>query len=522
MKDEDDPFPKLRKLGAEMGLDPERVNAAFDRACAGSNGESSQSQSGPTPLVRELPPPQPFPVAALGGVLAPAAKALMEIVQVPDALAANSVLAASALAAQAHTNVQTLGGPKPLSLYVLTVAASGDRKSACDDLALVPVREFARQRLVTYKADLTEWERAQAGVKLDRTRKREQAKDGDEYAAALGELKDEPQPRKPWFICSEPTAEGLVLSLAEGQYAQGIFTDEGGQFIGSHAFSDESELRTIALMSRLWQGSPIDRVRAKDREHVILHGRRLSVHPLCQPDVAAQMLGKSLYRSQGFLARWLIAAPESLAGSRLHNPQAPEAVADNRLRRYWLAVRQLLERSPVEDHDVGGLDPPCLGLSPEAQQLLAQAYNDLERAQARGGKFEAVREWAGKAAEHACRIAGVLTAIGEPAAINVSVETMRGALELTRYYLAEYERLIGIAGISEEMRSADLLLKWITRRKLGTLTSREVMRLGPNSIRGADKAKAAIRALVEYEWLSTEDGKTYLVHPAAFKTQDES
>jgi hypothetical protein len=65
----------------------------------------------------------------------------MEHVQVPDALAAHAVLGFAALAAQAHANVQTLGGPRPISLYMLTVAESGERKTAADMLAGVAVHD---------------------------------------------------------------------------------------------------------------------------------------------------------------------------------------------------------------------------------------------------------------------------------------------------------------------------------------------------------------------------------------------
>ena len=102
---------------------------------------SQVSQSQPVPLVRQVPPAEPYPIDALSPIIGPAARALMEHVQVPDALAAHAVLGFAALAAQAHANVQTLGGPRPISLYMLTVAESGERKTAADMLAGVAVHD---------------------------------------------------------------------------------------------------------------------------------------------------------------------------------------------------------------------------------------------------------------------------------------------------------------------------------------------------------------------------------------------
>ncbi len=492
------------------------IEAVTKRSDNASCSTGSRVAAGATPLMRPVPPPEPYPVDALGPVLAPAARALAELVQVPEALAAGCVLATAALVAQKQANVQTLGGVRPLALFVLTIAGSGDRKSAADRVALAPVDEHVRKMHASYEAELAEWERAKEAGKLDRANARKAAGSGDEYAEALREIAAEPKPRKPWIVCSEPTAEGLVKSLADGQYAQGIFTDEGGQFIGGHALSEEAELRTIAMLSRLWQGDRIDRVRATDSEHVVLYGRRLSMHLLVQPDVATRMLGKPLYRSQGFLARWLIAGPDSLAGTRLHDPMRPQPDDDPRIRRFWHALGELLAAPANEDREVGGLNPPCLALTPEARSLLVQAYDEIERAQARDGALEGVREWASKAAEHACRIAGVLTLTSDPTAHAVTAETMAGALALTQFYLSEYVRLVGSGDVPENIRHAQELLDWLRQKKRTTVTARNVMQFGPSrAIRHGDAAKAALRTLAEHGWLTTEDGKTYVVNQAA-------
>ena len=475
----------------------------------------------PTPLVRPLPPAAPYPLEALGAVLGPAARAIAEIVQVPAALAANTVLASAALAAQAHANVQTLGGARPLSLYVLTVAESGDRKSAADAVALEPVSAYTRRLVQTHDSEVAQYELAAAARKLARSNARKAHEDApDEYAAALAEIGNEPEPRKPWVICREPTSEGLMHSLADGQYSQGIFSDEGGQFLGGYALSAESELRTIAMLSQAWQGSPLDRVRATHGEHVTLYGRRLSQHLLLQPMVAVRLLGRELYRGQGFLARWLIGAPESLAGTRQHDPSRPEPEKDPRIRRYTHAIGHLLEKPITEDPQVGGLVLPCLALTPEARALLVAAYNEVERAQAPQGELASVREWASKAAEHVCRIAAVLTLVADPGAILVPGEMVQRAIELMRFYLGEYQRVIGTLAVSPEIQQAQALLEWVQRKQLPTVTARRVMQFGPNAIRSADMAHAALSTLVEHHWLTCTDGKTCVVHPLAF-TEDK-
>ena len=96
----------------------------------------------PRPLIESNPAAEPYPVQALGGILGPAVERMAEVIGVPQALAAQSVLAASALATQGHAGLQLDGRSYPLSLYLITVAASGDRKTAADRCALLPARQW--------------------------------------------------------------------------------------------------------------------------------------------------------------------------------------------------------------------------------------------------------------------------------------------------------------------------------------------------------------------------------------------
>jgi hypothetical protein len=76
----------------------ERVKETVD-------GSGEVKPEPPRPLMRELPPADPFPVDALGSVLAPAAGAIHDRVQAPLAICAQGVLAAATLAVQGHADI---------------------------------------------------------------------------------------------------------------------------------------------------------------------------------------------------------------------------------------------------------------------------------------------------------------------------------------------------------------------------------------------------------------------------------
>ena len=96
----------------------------------------------PRPLIRELPPADPFPVEALGDVLGAAAQGIHDRVQAPMAICGQSTLAAATLAAQGHADVQLpTNHVKPITNFFVSVAATGERKTATDHEALWPFRK---------------------------------------------------------------------------------------------------------------------------------------------------------------------------------------------------------------------------------------------------------------------------------------------------------------------------------------------------------------------------------------------
>lgn len=298
----------------------ERVRAAID------NSEEVVAE-GPRRLMRELPPADPFPVDALGDVLAPAAYAIHDRVQAPLAICGQSVLSAATLVVQAHVDVELpTGHSKPVSNFFVTIAEFGERKTACDTEALWPIRkrESALRELhaadfLTYTNDKTAWDKARdVAVKRGKGNR-------EHIKAALDALGPAPvPPLDPMLICPEPTFEGLCKLFAVGSPSLGIFASEGGQFIGGHGMSDDNKLRTATGLSSVWDGESIRRVRAGDGAS-ILPGRRLSMHLMVQPDVASILLNDRLLTSQGWLSRTLFTAPNSAAGMRKWREAAPQA-----------------------------------------------------------------------------------------------------------------------------------------------------------------------------------------------------
>ena len=118
--------------------------------------------SKPVPLNINNSPSIPFPVDALGESLAIYVRDKHRIINAPLPMCAQSVLATISLAAQPHANVEVDGRTSPISLFFLTVAESGERKSSDDNVTLKPIDDHEHDLQIRYQADLEEYKAREA------------------------------------------------------------------------------------------------------------------------------------------------------------------------------------------------------------------------------------------------------------------------------------------------------------------------------------------------------------------------
>lgn len=465
---------------------------------------------GPQPLVREIAPGAAYPVHALGPLRA-AVEAVQGMTQAPVAIPAQSALAVASLAVQGFADVETLGGPRPLSLYALTIARSGERKSACDAPLVAALRVHEKEQAKAQRSEMQSWANAHALWKGERDRILAEAKKGkgEKRVAAQADLEAlGPEPGAPPSAdrtVSEPTFEGLTKLFATGQPSLGLFSDEGGQFLGGHAMKSDNRQKTLTALNDLWQGNPIRRTRAGDG-HATLYGRRLAMHLMVQPTVARAFMADPLAADTGFLPRFLICEPPSAIGTRM---QANARRDDMALAEFSDRLRGILDTPLPMDIETRELQPRILELSTDARALLAGFADAIEAAQAPGGDLAHITGTASKAAEQAVRIAGVVTLWADPDAAMVTAQTMADAITLAQYYLSEASRLASAATISAEIDKAEALRKWLLESwPHPEVMARDVVQMGPNPLRETPKARAALGILERHGWIAPLDPGT--------------
>jgi hypothetical protein len=469
------------------------------RECLAQHEQARQ----PEPLRRALAPADPFPLDALGAILAPMARKLREVVQAPDALCGQSVFASAALAVQGHANVVNDGRVHPLTLFLIAIAESGERKTATDYAALWPHATRQKELHDDYKPALITYENQLDAYKKTRDEALRREKTQDARRQALNALGPAPEPPlEPLLLVREPTYEGIVRLLAHGQPSIGLFNDEGGRFLGGYAMSREHQQKTIAGLNDLWDGKPIDRVRSGDGAS-LLYGRRMSLHLMLQPIVAKPVLSDPLLLGQGFVARCLMCWPDSTAGQRDYKPV--DLTVDTDVRRYNARMLEILRAAmPIRTGTRNELDPRPLQLHPSAKQIWVTFHNHVEHQLGDEQPLTPIRGLGSKAAEHALRVAGVLTLVDDLTAGGIRVEQIQAGIALVQFYLTEALRLVEVGMANPDLILAEKLLAWAQQYE--HIYPQRIYQYGPNGIRDKHTAHRIANILEEHGWLIRVEG----------------
>ena len=358
---EDPPEPGSFEPGADASPGAEAPNAELP--------EGKQSDDEPEPLLPEIERAAAFPLDALGTVIGDAAKALVQLTQAPEAVAGQTILAALNVVAQRHIDVLVpqggdnphVGSTQPVSCFFLTVARTGERKSSCEKIALKEHRDYERNAWRIYEVELEKFAREKAVWDAKKKRILSDRKKGVDPDEQLKQLGPEPkQPPDPTFIFDNPTWPGLVKKLRYNARDVGLISDDAGKVLGGHSMGRDHRQATAANMNSAWDGKPMQRILAGE-EAFILNNVRLSMHLMAQPMAAETLLSDDNLHDQGFLARFLVSAPDPREKARSWTPA--EKWAGPCIAEYDKTVRDMLQMPVGQREFWRGRAAPALSLA---------------------------------------------------------------------------------------------------------------------------------------------------------------
>ncbi len=526
-----DPRPEgatdFNDLAAVVG--PEAVRELF-QAAAKQPATASRTAGGswpePQPLavhVEEIP----YPLDALPDGIRAAVEEVQNFVQSPLPMVAASALAVLSTAAQALADIQRAEGLEgPVSLFLLTIADSGERKSSTDGHFSKPLRAYEAEQARTLKPEIEAFEARKTAHDAEReglvSALRAAKKKGDPTEAYRAELEEhehrrpEP-PRVPRLMLGDSTPEHMAFRLAREWPAAAVLSSEAGVIFGSHGMGKDSVMRNVSALNVYWDGGELT-IGRRTSESFVVRGARLTLGLQVQAETY-QSFGENtggLARGTGFLARFLMSYPKSTQGARYFR-EPPKSWP--RLAAYHSRIREILTQ-PVALDEEGALTPALLTMTPEGQREWIAFHDRIESELGAGGELGDVRDVASKTADNAARLAALFHMF-EHGGGPVGVDAVEAGCRVAAWHLHEARRFFGELGAPPELADAARLDGWLIescrRKSVDRVPVSEVQQYGPGPLRRKAALRAALDDLAELDRarLVVEGRRKYIaVNPA--------
>ena len=481
-----------------------------------------------TQVILDVDQQTPYPIDVLPHELQKLILEIEHYYKAPVAMIATCALSILAASAQALADIDIDGTlKKPLSLFTLIVAESGERKSEVDKVLSKPLHEWERQQLEDKADEISaaraakkSWDAQIAGIERGIQTLASKNKDTSDMEKKLKDLESSPPVtvRVPDIVMQDQTPEGMAKAIKHYPSIC-LLSSEAAVVLGGHGMGKDSASRNQGMMNDLWSGQPIKITRAT-AESFRLYQRRLSAGLAVQPSVLAAFSKDGQARGIGFFARFLMTYPESTKGTRFYDPPSDW----NCLNDWCDRIHELLNLPLNIDAD-GGLQPELLRLDSDAKQLWIDGYNEIERELGRFGQFTEVADIASKSADNAARIAGLLHIYQHGVTGCVSADAMYAGLTLALWYLQESKRYFTQSKLDEKLTRADQFEQWLVRlclaQKNDAIGRSYVMQHSPiRALRNAAAIDEVIKILgpTRCRQVTANGKKTILINPKILRS----
>jgi hypothetical protein len=456
------------------------------------------------------PLPAPFPVGALPSMIQDAVYDAQRQTSAPLELCVASALSSVSLVAQHGYDVERPGGlVSPVSLFTLSIAESGERKSTVDALFTRPIKDFVSQKRDEFEAEISAfnveselWQREKNALTKPK-RNRQGEMDEETIRNKLIELEScKPvPPQLLQLVYSDTTQQALLEGLRSSWPSAGLLSHEGGVVLEGAA------LRSAAHFNALWGGDEVQ-INRKSAESFILNNPRLTISLMVQPKVFQRFMQKNgeAMGDIGLLARFLIAWPTSTQGTRHQNiPRLTDVIYDDPDYRYVMGPGLDAFHRRIS-HLLGAVDwsnpkakKQALVFSVEAERLWKDFEVSMEYLLAPNSYYSVIKPFVAKAAEHCARVAALFHLCVEGQG-EISSKSMQQAIDVVKWFLEEHRRVLGGVSVPLVIQDAEVLIKWIYdqsyRLHISVFRVSDLSRKAPNQLRKNGRFHAALEQLV--------------------------
>ena len=414
----------------------------------------------PEPLSSDPSKPTRYPIEAWDGLLQRVIKKIAYYQQVPDAMAGQCILGALAHMGQAHVDAPIGYKHMPASLILITEGESGSGKTQAMDLSHYKIKEYEQKQ---YEEYITRHEDHKAQI-----------------ASLKGaELKDylanEPAPHNPERLFKDATIEPVLDKFVNGEITDASWsTDDAAQFFNGHTMKGDTAGNALAAITDLYSGGEVNRTRSQKNAYANprtkAYNVRMTLMLMAQRIILEPALTDDMMNQQGFLARALIACPNSLQGYRTwddieRRQQSPHL--DNDLQAYWSRCSDLLDpvdsNAPTDDKGA----PKSYKMQwqdKQTEQVFYEHMQAIEDQQAKSMPLEYLKAYASRMAENASRIATLIAFFDKRK--TITTDDITRAFMLVSYSTAERLRYQDATPTGEQ-NDSEKLSNWLVDKARG-------------------------------------------------------
>ena len=435
----------------------------------------------PEPLSSDPSKPTRYPIEAWDGLLQKVIKKIAYYQQVPDAMAGQCILGALAHMGQAHVDAPIGYKHMPASLILITEGESGSGKTQAMDLSHHKIKEYEQKQ---YEEYITRHEEHKA-----------------QLASLKGaELKDyqanEPAPHNPERLFKDATIEPVLDKFVNGEITDASWsTDDAAQFFNGHTMKGDTAGNALAAITDLYSGGEVNRTRSQKNAYANprtkAYNVRMTLMLMAQRIILEPALTDDMMNQQGFLARALIACPNSLQGYRTwddieRRQQSP--MLDPDLIVFWDRCKDLLDpvdsNAPTDDKGA----PKRFKMrwqDKQTEQVFYEHMQAIENQQAKNMPLEYLKAYASRMAENASRIATLIVFFDKRK--TITTDDIKRAFMLVSYSTAERLRYQDATPTGEQT-DLEKLSVWLIDKAKGknpsVLNKSFVTQHAPNALRG--------------------------------------
>ncbi|MHA1062855.1 YfjI family protein [Enterobacter ludwigii] len=425
-----------------------------------------------------------FPSSAIPPFLLEAIKDVNKLTQAPIALIVSSAISAMSLACQGLIDVRVNESViSPVSLFMLVIANSGERKTSVDRKMLKPFYQhdadnLLQVRLKEKEHDVSQviWCEKQKGILSQIRKAAVKGQCTEVLEQRLHELNNDipVPPKNSRMIYSNVTPEALQSAMYNHSSSVGLIADEGANIL------DRQVMKDLSFINSLWDGVSFHVERKTTKSFTIENGN-ITLSVMAQKKVFDSYFKRQgeKARGSGFFARCLVVHIDeglSTQGERFIRPQYHDSYS---LDAFHQRIVDLLEESQANE---GSRIKKQSIFEPAAQYEWDCIYNHIESLIRPDKAYGSMNDFASKLPNNVARLSALFSYFID-GSTAIKKEYVESAWILCEWYMQQAMNLFAY----EEGYYEALLLSWLHRRMDSTgkrsLRFNYIRRFGPNVLR---------------------------------------